>query len=109
MGTFKYDGTTVDFEDRVLAHIEVVAIQKLRKQEAFFMSWLDPETAGSGRTGVWMHPAALLTFHYSTNDNPNVDRAWVEKLAASANSPAGLFVTDVEGKPVQSTQPTNLG
>jgi hypothetical protein len=109
VGTFKYDGTTVDFEDRVLAHIEMVAIQKLRKQEAFFMSWRESETAGSGRTGVWMHPAALLTFHYSTNDNPNIDRAWIEKLAASANSSSGMFVTDLDGEPVTSNETTDFG
>jgi hypothetical protein len=108
MGTLKYDGTTVEFPDRVLAHLEVVTIQKLRRQEAFFMSWLEPESAGGGRTGIWVHPAALLTFHYATNDNPNIDRAWVEKLTFSASSAAGMFVSDAEGQPAPSSDPARI-
>jgi hypothetical protein len=109
MGTLKYDGSTVEFDDRTLAHIEVVAVQKLRKQESFLMSWRDPESSGSGRTGIWLHPAALLTFHYSTSEVPKMDRPWLDKLAASANSVAGMFVTDAEGNPLRSKSPAEFG
>jgi hypothetical protein len=52
MGTLEYDGVAVEFDDRLLAHLELVMVQKMRRQE---------------------------------------------KLMASANSPTGLFATDVEG------------
>jgi len=107
MGTLKYDGTSVEFDDRLLAHLEVVVIQKLRRQEAFFMSWREPDTAGGGRTGIWVHPASNLTFHLSSDDRPSVDRAWIEKLAASASSPGGLFVMDAEGLPLRASEPTD--
>ena len=96
MGTLKYDGTTVEFPDRVLAHIEIVVVQKLRRQEAFFMFWHESE-GGGGRTGVWMHPAALVTFHYASSAPAEVDRDWVARLVAGASSAAGMFVTDADG------------
>jgi hypothetical protein len=108
MGTLKYDGTTVEFDDRLLAHLEVVTIQKLRRQEAFFMSWRDPDAGGGGRTGIWVHPAVLLTFHFTTDDRPPLDRAWIEKLAASASSPGGLFVMDPDGQPLRASEPTDF-
>lgn len=103
MGTLKYDGTTVEFPDGVLAHLEVVVVQKLRRQEAFFLSWHE-SAAGGGRTGIWLHPAALLTFHYSSNAPVQIDKVWVERLAVAASSAAGLFVTDTEGRPLPSSE-----
>jgi hypothetical protein len=102
MGTLKYDGTTVDFPDQVLAHIEIVVVQKLRRQEAFFLSWHESE-AGGGRTGIWVHPAALLTFHYTSTESAKIDRPWVERLAEAASTAQGLFVADVDGQPLPAT------
>jgi hypothetical protein len=96
LGTLKYDGTTVDFPDQVLAHIEIVVVQKLRRQEAFFLSWHESE-GGGGRTGIWMHPAALVTFHYASREPAEIDRDWVARLLAAASSTAGMFVTDSDG------------
>jgi hypothetical protein len=108
VGTLKYDGTSVEFPDQVLAHLEVVTIQKLRRQEAFFMSWLEPEAAGGGRTGIWLHPAVVLTFHYSTNEPVKIDRAWIEKLTFSASSAAGMMVSDADGQPTPSADSTRI-
>jgi hypothetical protein len=109
VGTLKYDGVTVEFENHILVHIEVVAIRKLRKQEAFFMSWREPESGGGGgRTGIWVHPAAMLTFHYPGDDNLAIDKAWIERLTVSANSPAGMSVTDAQGQPLRSSDQLQL-
>jgi hypothetical protein len=97
VGTLKYDGVTVEFDDRVLAHIEVVVVQKLRRGEPFLMSWRAASDAGGGRTAIWIQPAAMLSFHFVTNDNPEIERAWLERLITSANSATGMFVTDAEG------------
>jgi hypothetical protein len=97
MGTLKYDGIAVGFEDRLLAHIEMIVVQKLRRQETFLLTWEITEELGGGRTSIWLHPAIQLTFHFTTSDKPNIDRAWLEKLMVSANSPMGMFVTDVDG------------
>jgi hypothetical protein len=97
MGTLKYDGVTVEFEDRLLAHMEVVIVQKLRRQESFLMTWQESDDLGGGRTGIWLHQAVLLAFHFTTNETPQIDRGWLEKLMVSANSPMGLFVADEHG------------
>jgi hypothetical protein len=97
MGTLKYDGVAVEFDDRLLAHLELVMVQKMRRQESFLMSWNDAEEMGGGRTSIWIHHAVKVTFHFTEAGNRSIDRPWLEKLMASANSPTGLFVTDVEG------------
>jgi hypothetical protein len=97
VGTLRYDGMTVDFDDRLLAHIELVVVQKLRRQETFLLTWQNAEQLGGGRTGIWLHSSALLTFHFEANENPHIDRAWLEKLMSSANSSMGMFVTDAAG------------
>jgi hypothetical protein len=97
VGTLKYDGVTVEFEDRILAHLEVIIVQKLRRQESFLMTWQEPDEIGGGRTGIWLHQAVLLAFHFSSREAPAIDRAWLEKLMVSANSPMGLFVSDERG------------
>jgi hypothetical protein len=108
MGMLKYDGMSVDFDDRLLAHLQTVVVQKMRRQESFLMSWQDSDDLGGGRTGIWIHQFAHITFHFSTNSDPKVDRAWLEKLMSSANSPMGLFVADENGDPGHPTE-MNLG
>jgi hypothetical protein len=100
MGTLKYDGTSVDFDDLVLAHLEIVIIQKLRRQENFLMTWREPDTIGAGRTGIWIHQAAMMTFHFATSAKPDIDSVWLKKLMESANSTMGMFVTDAGGEAV---------
>jgi hypothetical protein len=95
MGTLKYDGTSVEFDDALLAHLQVVTIQKLRRQESFLMAWREP--VGGGITSIWLHPMAILTFHFATDDRPAIDSAWVNRLTESASSPMGMFVTDAHG------------
>ena len=97
MGTLKYDGSSVDFDDRVLAHLEVVIVQKLRRQESFLMTWQDSEESGNGRTGIWINPMSILTFHFVSSERAQIDRVWLERLMVSANSTMGLFVADVDG------------
>jgi hypothetical protein len=108
MGTLKYDGTTTDFDDRVLAHVQLAVIQKLRRQESFSLAWLGPE-AGGGRTTIWVHPAANITFHFSDPVIGPIDRAWADKLIIAAGSPGGMFVMDADGKPIPSADTTTFG
>jgi hypothetical protein len=108
MGTLKYDGTTTDFEDRVLAHVQLAVIQKLRRQESFSLAWVGPQ-AGGGRTTIWVHPAANITFHYADPVIGPIDRAWADKLIIAAGTPSGMFVMDVDGKPISSSDTTTFG
>ncbi|KFF58848.1 ATP-dependent DNA ligase [Cryobacterium sp. MLB-32] len=93
MGKLTYDSSlTADFDDRVLAHIQLVIGTKLRRGESFYFSWRDDPLAGGGRSTVWLHPGIPLTFKYFGSRVPSLNREWVEALSLSANSSAGLQV-----------------
>lgn len=93
MGKFVYEGTVkVDFEDRTLAHLQLVIGSKLRRGEPFPFTWKDDPSIGDGRTTVWMHPRCSLMFKYYGSRMPRVNMAWVDALAYTANSPAGLYL-----------------
>ncbi|WP_166879919.1 MULTISPECIES: ATP-dependent DNA ligase [unclassified Salinibacterium] len=92
MGVLIYDGIEIQFEDRVLAHLQVVIGQKLRRRECFFMSWRDSAEVGDGRSAIWLDPAIPLYFKFFGSRPPTINREWIEKLAMSANSAHGLVV-----------------
>ena len=104
MGTLKYDGVTVEFDDRLLAHLEIVIVQKLRRQESFLMTWQDEIGLAGGRSGIWLHPASMLHFHFAGKEKVVIDHDWVMKLMASANSAMGLFVSDDSGEALDPSQ-----
>lgn len=91
MGKLIYNSATViDFDDRVLAHLEVVITAKLRRGEAFLMSWRDVKETGDGRTSVWLHPSIPLMYKYHGSRPPSINRAWIEVLSHAANTAGGL-------------------
>jgi hypothetical protein len=93
MGTLKYDSTlTAEFDDRLLAHLQLVIGAKLRRGETFFFSWRDDVEVGDGRTTIWMHDALSLVFTYAGGRVPTINRRWVDALMTTANSPGGLLV-----------------
>jgi len=105
VGRFTYDGTVkVDFDDRVLAHLQVVISQKLRRGEPFPFTWRNDASIGDGRTTVWLHPSASLVYRYSGSRQPAINRAWLEALTQAANSTGGLtLVPEPEpGAPVET-------
>ena len=93
MGRFSYDGKiSVDFDDRLLIHLQVVIAAKLRRGESFLFTWIDDDSVGDGRTCIWVHPHALLSFKYFGKRSAAINRAWVDQLMMTANSVAGLHV-----------------
>ena len=93
MGRFMYEDTArIEFDDRVLAHLQVVMGTKLRRSEPFFFTWRDELGSGGGRTSVWVHPHAHLVFKFHGSRSPHLNRAWLDALMFSANSPSGLYV-----------------
>lgn len=101
MGYLIYDGTTrITFDDRVLAHLEVVIINKLRRKESFAMTWREPQDEGEGRSTIWFDVALPLRFWYEDSRVPHLDRDWIERLAELASSTTGLIVVDEDGQPV---------
>ncbi|NII52120.1 ATP-dependent DNA ligase [Frigoribacterium endophyticum] len=105
MGFLLYDHATTDIRipDRTLAHLQVVIVSKLRRNESFAFSYvLDPE-AGSGRNTLWMHPAIGLRFSFEGVKVPSLNKDWLLALTQSAHSGTGLHVLPEPG-PASETQ-----
>ncbi len=105
MGRFTYEGTIkVDFEDRLLAHLQLVMGTKLRRNESFFFTWRDDASVGDGRTSVWVHPRASLAFKFYGSRAPHLNLAWVDALAQTANSPSGLYLVSEPPEPAPAPE-----
>jgi hypothetical protein len=92
MGKLVYGAPTwsIEFEDRALAHLRIVMIAKLRRSESFTFSWKFEAAYGSGRSSLWVHPAIPLQFEFYGGREPALNRAWIDELMLTANSPNGL-------------------
>lgn len=89
MGAFVYDTTfSVQIEDRTLAHLRIVVMNKLRRSEPFMFE-VDMHD-GSGHRSLWIHPAVPLQFRFYNSGHPPINRAWIEALMAAASGPQGL-------------------
>ena len=96
MGSLFYGspGTEIAFDDRALAHLQIVITAKLRRRESFVFSWTNSVKDGGGRGALWLDPSSALYFHYSGSRPPAINREWLNALAMSSNTPAGLLFTD---------------
>lgn len=93
----------VEFDDRTLAHLQLVIGSKLRRGESFFFSWVDPQTTGGGRSSIWMEGSIPLVFRYRSSKRQEINREWLEQLTLSANQPQGLRLVEEPAR-----QPTQL-
>ena len=101
MGKLTYDHSlTIEFDDRVLAHLQIVIGMKLRRNEAFYFSWKDDQRVGDGRTTIWLHPTIPLVFKYYGSRMAAVNREWIAALERSANTSQGLQVVEEPRTPV---------
>lgn len=106
MGVLTYDGTPVHFDDRVLAHLQVVIVQRFLKQQSFLMSWKDGSSVGDGRSSIWLAPNIPLHFKFFGSRSPTIDKDWLLSLGKSAESSTGLIVASLDGTLIESS-PTN--
>jgi hypothetical protein len=95
MGILHYGPTLeVVFDDRVLAHLQLVIGAKLRRKEGFFFSWRDERPDNEGRSTVWLEASIPLLFRYDAERMPVINREWLDVLSRSSNSAQGLLLTD---------------
>lgn len=93
MGYLVYGGSQeYEFEDRTLAHLKVAITMKLRRQESFLMSWVNPAEKGGGRVSIWLAPSIPLTFRFSGSRVPTLNKEWLDLLGDLAHTPRGLIV-----------------
>lgn len=92
MGLIYYGGSAmpIRIDDRALAHLKIVISTKLRRSESFTVSWQHPDDLPGGRTTIWLHPSIPLRFVFDDPEPPELNRQWIEELAASANSSGGV-------------------
>lgn len=92
MGRFIYDtvANSIDIDDRTLAHLRIVVMNKLRRSDSFMF---DVDQAdGSGRRSYWMHSGVPLQFQFSGSRQPRINRTWIEELMEAASGPNGLTI-----------------
>lgn len=90
MGSFIYDNTANAFEidDRTLAHLRIVVMNKLRRAEPFMFELAMND--GSGHRSFWIHQGVPLQFRIFTATHVRINRMWVEALMEAASGPNGL-------------------
>jgi hypothetical protein len=95
MGTLIYGhgDLSVDFDDRTLAHLQMVIGTKLRRRESFLLSWSEDGQESELRTSIWLDSSVPLYFRYSGAKMPDLNHDWISLLMAGANSGTGLVVT----------------
>jgi hypothetical protein len=85
-----YGTDHLELDDRTLAHVQVVVVAKLRKGEAFLLSWnVDPEK-GSGRYALWMETGVPIVFRYEGSRPIRINRAWLDAMMERSYTLAGL-------------------
>lgn len=90
MGSLHYGSPPATFEidDRTLAHVELVVLAKLRRNESFAFSF---DTATGGRETIWVNPSATLRFEFGEIVT-EISREWLDELMDSANTTTGMKV-----------------
>lgn len=85
-------GAEYEFDDRVLAHLKIAIVAKLRLQESFLINWTIPSGAGGGRTSLWLSAGIPLQFRFAGSKPPELNRVWLDALARSSHGIRGMVV-----------------
>lgn len=103
MGTLNYGDSTSanEFEDRLLAHLQLAIVTKLRRGESFVFSW-DGTDHGSRNNSIWISPTVPIRFTYPAGRRGSINRAWVEALLHTAYSVGGMRIVDEPAASVES-------
>ncbi|GAB3607084.1 hypothetical protein GCM10027413_24930 [Conyzicola nivalis] len=101
MGTFYYGDARypIKLEDRTLAHLKIVILTKLRRNECFAFSWAKKSNDGSGHGTVWIHPALAFHFEFLGSKEVPINLAWLESMSECANRALGLTIGDEPRSP----------
>jgi hypothetical protein len=75
----------IEMDDRLLAHLRIVIVSKMRNHESFSLSWTLEANQGSGRETLWVHPAIPLRFRFYGSRSPAINRAWIDQMLAAAS------------------------
>lgn len=92
MGKLLYSDSryATPFTDRELAHLKLVMVAKLRRNEAFTFSWDKPE---GGRVSLWISAQIPLVFEFDDAKPVEINREWIDEMSQGASSLNGLVLT----------------
>ena len=102
MGFLIHGGVEVEFDDRLLAHMQVIIVTHFRRGESLVVSWLNALSAGDGRSSMWMTPEQPVFFRFNGSRSVEIDRSWLRALDQSVASPTGLVLTDAKGQMIRA-------
>ena len=90
MGHMLYGSTptVIDLDDRTLAHIELVTLAKLRRNESFAFTL---DAADGGRSTFWLNSSSTLEFRFDVG-RQEINREWLDLIIDTANSTGGMRV-----------------
>lgn len=90
MGSLHYGSPPATFElaDRTLAHVELVVLAKLRRNESFALTLDEPQ---GGRSTIWVNASSTLRFEFGSTAQ-EINREWLDQLIDSANTTAGMRI-----------------
>lgn len=92
MGRLAFGNEVVALDDRVLAHLEIVMVTKLRRHEPFILTWTVDPSLGSGRVSRWVGLSTSWDIRFESRPAGPINQAWIEDLMSTANSPGGLRI-----------------
>lgn len=84
--------TPIGIDDRALAHLMRVIFAKLRRGEAFTLSWGHGDEGDRGRSTIWIHPSMPLRFVLTTSESAELNPEWITALMKSADSTGGVHL-----------------
>ncbi|HEX6955532.1 MAG TPA: hypothetical protein VF156_11685 [Agromyces sp.] len=96
---YGFDGHHYVIDDRTLRHLRAAMFAKLRRREPFALTLRGDATAGSAAETLWIEPAIPLRFVFDEAESGPLDREWLERLVAAANSAGGMQVETEEMEP----------
>ncbi|NNC13986.1 hypothetical protein HII28_19160 [Planctomonas sp. JC2975] len=97
-----YGPQDVEFDDRLLTHLEIVIINKFRRHESFLLTWIDDSSVGGGRASMWMAREVPVYFKYRGSRVPSLNPQWLRAMELAAESPRGLLVVNEDGTPARA-------
>jgi hypothetical protein len=92
---------SLELDDRLLAHLQIVIGAKLRRREAFYFTWVSDDEK---RNSIWVQHSIPLRYHYSDATQHQINREWLEILTISANGASGLIISDEPAAPAAAAK-----
>jgi hypothetical protein len=85
------DRATFDIDDRLLAHLRIVIMNKLRRNEGFMLQL--PVNEGVRQASMWIHASNALVLQFYGGREPVIDRELVDQMMHAASGADGLTLT----------------